>query len=164
MRKYTKLISIGSLALSLILLVSLTLGIFVSKNNTKYSQSNDNNVSTKNWNFFNSYSTTNGIYKNISKYIDRVDVLYLLTNFKKNYDLNKVDFDLSMINLNMIDFIKNLISKIDSFKNIDNYYIKVSYEIIDKILLIDARWALKEKIIENKSTSLYYHQFKLSLS
>lgn len=165
MKISSRLISITSVIIAIALLLSITVGLFVSQNKRNGNiVTNANDSYLKNWNFFNDIKNRSGSEINLVENIDKLHLLYKFTDFQNHHDINRVIFFEKIIHKNILDFISKLISQHSKFKDINNYYIKIQYEVINDSIYIDSRWALKDKITNKKATTLYFSQFIISIT
>ncbi len=165
MKISTKLISITSILISISLLLAVTVGLFVTQNKLdKISISNKEDAAKNNWEFFKNKNNNSANKINLESRLNKMDILYLFTNFSQDYNSKKLEFNENKIHKNILKFIENTISNFEQFKDIGKYYFRIGYELVNKSLFVDVRWGLKKQIIENKYTELYFSQFIISIT
>ncbi len=164
MTRSSKIISITSIFVSGCLIATIALGAFLATKHKDDNQSTQiNNYAINNYQFFNNNQKQLGQRWNLTNSIDNIDIIFNLTNFTDTFDLNNLKFDSKLIANNLISLVKQTLVKNERFKKIDDFYIKINYNVDDVNLFLDIKWANINDILNSKQTNLYWDNLKISL-
>lgn len=166
MKKSSRIISITSLFVSGCLILTIVLGTFVvtEHKNNSYKSNQQDNYAMNNYEFFKNDKKKIGQRWKLMNNIDNVDIIFNFTNFIDNFDWNNLKFDTKLVAKNLINFVKQILGKNNTFKKIDDFYIKINYFVDELNLYLDIKWANLNDILNAKQTNLYWDNLKISLS
>lgn len=139
MRISSKKITIGSIFLATILGASAIIGLFINSN--QVSNVIDTNIKKPVSDFFNKddMGGVSGINFQLKKYLNKESILNLFTNYNSIHEYNNLCYNSINVKNNILSFMKKTISYDKKFTNIEDFYIKIRYTLLDKKLIIDVR-------------------------